>query len=125
MQETHHGCNNSTVADVQTKIRTHKEQHMSTTLTTLIASYGYIIVAVCIMLESAGLPLSGETALLLAAAAAGAGQLSICLVIAVAAIAAIVGDAGGYWLGREGGRPLLERYGRWLRLDAQKLDYIE
>src|SRR6266508_5399017 len=98
---------------------------MLTTLTQLIATYGYVIIAVCILLESAGLPLPGETALLLAAAAAGTGQLSIGVVIAVAAIAAIVGDAGGYWLGREGGRPLLERYGRWLRLDAKKLDYIE
>jgi undecaprenyl-diphosphatase len=125
MQDIHHGCNNAARAGVQPETHVHKEQRMSTTLTTLIASYGYIIVAVCIMLESAGLPLPGETALLLAAAAAGAGQLSISLVIAVAAIAAIIGDAGGYWLGREGGRPLLERYGRWLRLDAQKLDYIE
>jgi membrane protein DedA with SNARE-associated domain/membrane-associated phospholipid phosphatase len=98
---------------------------MLTTLTQLIATYGYIIIAVFILLESAGLPLPGETALLLAAAAAGTGQLSIGVVIAVAAIAAIVGDAGGYWLGRTGGRPLLERYGRWLRLDANKLDRIE
>jgi membrane protein DedA with SNARE-associated domain/membrane-associated phospholipid phosphatase len=98
---------------------------MLTTLTQLIAAYGYVIVALFILLESAGVPLPGETALLLAAAAAGTGQLSIGVVIAVAAIAAIVGDAGGYWLGREGGRPLLERYGRWLRLDADKLDRIE
>jgi membrane protein DedA with SNARE-associated domain/membrane-associated phospholipid phosphatase len=98
---------------------------MLTTLTQLIATYGYVIVAVFILLESAGLPLPGETALLLAAAAAGTGQLSIGVVIVVAALAAIVGDAGGYWLGRKGGRPLLERYGRWFRLDAAKLDSIE
>ena len=96
-----------------------------TTLSSLIATYGYIIVAICIMLESAGLPFPGETALLLAAAAAGTGQLSLPIVIAVAAVAAIVGDAGGYWLGRRGGRPLLERYGRILRMDAAKLARIE
>jgi len=96
-----------------------------TTLTSLIATYGYIIVAIFILLESAGVPLPGETALLLTGAAAGTGQLSLPIVIAVAAIAAIVGDAGGYWLGRLGGRPLLERYGRWLRLDEAKLARIE
>ena len=65
-----------------------------TTLSSLIATYGYIIVAICIMLESAGLPFPGETALLLAAAAAGTGQLSLPIVIAVAACCSDCGRCG-------------------------------
>ncbi len=91
----------------------------------LVITYGYVMVALLILLESAGLPLPGESALLLAAAYAGAGHLSIVGVIAAAAIAAVLGDTMGYWFGRRGGRPLVERYGHWLRLDESKLQWIE
>ncbi len=98
---------------------------MLDTLTQLVGTYGPLIVGLFVLLESAGLPLPGETALLVAAAAAGAHHRSIGAVIGVAAGAAIVGDAGGYWLGRRGGRPFLEHYGAWLRLDATKLERLE
>jgi undecaprenyl-diphosphatase len=94
-------------------------------LQSLIGHYGLFALGLLIALESAGLPLPGETALLILAASAGAGNVAIGMVVAVAAVAAIVGDAGGYWLGRRGGRPLLERYGRWLRFDARKFERIE
>lgn len=98
---------------------------MLNTLTQLVATYGYLVVGLFIVLESAGVPLPAETVLLVAAAAAGAGHLRLGILIAVAAGAAIVGDAGGYWLGRRGGRAFLERYGQWLHLDPQKLDRLE
>ena len=63
----------------------------------LLTQYGLLILAILIVLESAGLPLPGETMLLLAAAAAAQGVLPIGAVIAVAALAAIVGDSLGYW----------------------------
>ena len=98
---------------------------MLDTLSHLIATYGYIIVAVSILLESAGVPLPGETALLVAAASAGTGQLSIVGVIGTAAVAAIAGDSVGYWVGRRGGRPFLQRYGRYLRLNDKTVTRIE
>ena len=74
------------------------------------------------LLESAGVPLPGETALLLAAVYAGAtGQLDITIVIACAAIAAILGDNFGYWVGRQFGVKLLERYGRYIHLTRSRL----
>jgi undecaprenyl-diphosphatase len=98
---------------------------MANIVTQLVATYGYFIVALFIILESMGIPLPAETALLLAAAYAGAGHLHITLLIGIAACAAIIGDAGGYWLGRRGGRPFLLRYGRWLHLNPHRLDTIE
>ena len=59
----------------------------------LLSQYGLLILGLFIVLESAGLPLPGETMLLLAAAAAAQGLLPIGAVIAVAAGAAIVGDS--------------------------------
>jgi membrane protein DedA with SNARE-associated domain len=61
--------------------------------------------------ESAGVPLPGETALIAASILAAQGHYSIVSVIAVAASAAIMGDNAGYWIGRTGGRALLERWG--------------
>jgi membrane-associated protein len=57
--------------------------------------------------ESLGLLLPGETAILAAGVLAGSGRLEIALVLAVAAAAAIGGDAIGYLLGRRGVRMLL------------------
>jgi len=63
--------------------------------------------------ESSGLPLPGETGLVLAAILAADGKLSLPLVIAVASAGAIVGDNVGYVLGRRGIRRLLTRPGRF------------
>jgi len=76
----------------------------------LIENYGLYFLFGIICLESAGLWLPGETALIAAAVYAAKGHLSITAVIVVAAAAAIIGDNIGYWLGREGGRRLLYHY---------------
>jgi membrane protein DedA with SNARE-associated domain len=73
---------------------------------------GYLAVAVFVGVEASGVPVPGETALIGAAVLASQGELSIELVIAIAAAAAIVGDNIGYGLGRRYGRRLMERPGR-------------
>jgi membrane protein DedA with SNARE-associated domain len=87
----------------------------------LIHHYGYLAIFLFVTLESAGVPMPGETALISAAIFAGQGTLDINAVIAVAAAAAIVGDNAGYWVGREFGFPLIYRYGPALRLDEGRL----
>src|SRR6266849_8716300 len=97
--------------------------HLGTsTLTHLLATYGYLAVLLFVTIESTGIPFPGETMLLVAAIAAGTThQLSIALVIVAAASGAILGDNLGFWVGREGGYRLLRRYGRYIRLDERKL----
>jgi membrane protein DedA with SNARE-associated domain len=80
-------------------------------VTSLLISYGLVLLFAVVAAESAGVPLPGETALIAAAILAARGHYSIVAVIAVAATAAIVGDNVGYWIGRIGGRRLLERWG--------------
>lgn len=88
----------------------------------LISQHGYWAVFLIVMLESSGVPLPGETALLLAAAYAGAtGQLDISLVIAAAAAGAIIGDNFGFWIGRTWGAKLLLRYGKFIHLPEARL----
>jgi membrane protein DedA with SNARE-associated domain len=80
---------------------------------------------VLVMLESAGIPLPGETALITAGVFASRGDLNIVEVIAVAAAAAIVGDNCGYWIGRTGGRRLLERVSAIQRWSEPGLAWAE
>jgi membrane protein DedA with SNARE-associated domain len=96
------------------------------TVDELIASYGYIAIFGIILLESAGIPLPGETILIGAAIYAGSHDtLDIRLIIATAAAAAILGDNIGYWLGLKLGRKALLRWGHLLGLDQRKLDLGE
>jgi membrane protein DedA with SNARE-associated domain len=86
-----------------------------------VAHYGYFAVIVLVGLESAGVPLPGETALVSAAVFAGQGTLHIWAVIVCAALAAIVGDNAGYWVGREFGFPLIYKYGGRIGVDEGRL----
>lgn len=88
----------------------------------LILHHGYWAVFVIVMLESAGVPVPGESALLLASAYAGAThRLDILIVIATAATGAIVGDNLGYWIGRMVGAQLLDSYGRFIGVTEERL----
>jgi membrane protein DedA with SNARE-associated domain len=74
-----------------------------------LETYGLVLLFVLVAIEGCGVPLPGETALITAAVLAAGGHFNIAEVIGVAAVAAIVGDNTGYWIGRLGGRRLLER----------------
>ena len=89
-------------------------------MTHFIEHYGLVFLFGIVCLESAGLWVPGETALIAAGVYASNGHLSIAGVIGVAAAGAIIGDNIGYWLGREGGRRLLYRYA-WLTRFADRV----
>jgi membrane protein DedA with SNARE-associated domain len=79
-------------------------------VTQALIAHGLILLFAVVALESAGVPLPGETALIAASILAADGHYSIGWVIAIAAVAAIVGDNCGYWVGRHWGRRLLETW---------------
>jgi membrane protein DedA with SNARE-associated domain len=91
----------------------------------LVHHYGLIALFLVVMLESGGVPLPGETALVAASIFASQGKLNIVEVIAVAAAAAIIGDNLGYWVGRTGGRRLIERFGLLRRWSERALPWSE
>ena len=95
---------------------------MQETISGLVASYGYVVLFFLVGLESLGIPLPGETALVTAAAFAALGHLSIYAVVATAVAAAIIGDNGGYWIGHAGGIAPVRRYGRVIRLNESHLE---
>src|SRR5437764_15027722 len=83
-------------------------------MTHFITHHGLPLLFAVVMIESFGIPLPGETALIAFGVLASQGHYSIATVIVVAAAGAIVGDNLGYWLiGRLGGRALFRRW-HWL-----------
>ena len=88
----------------------------------LIQTYGLWVMFGIIMFESMGLPLPGETVLVTAALYSGTRhQISILLVVSVAAFAAIIGDNLGYLIGRSIGLRFLVRYGHYIGLHERRL----
>ena len=82
-----------------------------------LALWGYWAVGAALLLENAGLPVPGETILLLASFLAySEHKLALPWIIVVGVCAATLGDNIGFAIGSYGGRPLLERYQRTLRI---------
>jgi membrane protein DedA with SNARE-associated domain len=91
-------------------------------LTRLLQSYTYPVLLLLVLLESLGVPLPGEIALVTAAAYASSGHISIFIVVALAAFGAIVGGVLGYWIGIKGGLPLVSRYGGYIGVRKSHVD---
>jgi membrane protein DedA with SNARE-associated domain len=87
-----------------------------------IVEYGYWAVALALLCENAGIPVPGETTLLLASFLAYSEQrLHLGWIIVVGTCAATIGDNVGYAIGQYGGRPLLERYQHIFRIPQRTL----
>ncbi|GHO77441.1 hypothetical protein KSD_52120 [Ktedonobacter sp. SOSP1-85] len=96
------------------------------TLQSLLDFLGYPAVTLLILLESAGLPLPGESMVLLASFyAATSHQLQLPLIMLCAAIGAIIGDNIGFFIGRTGGRRFVERFGKYFFLKTSHLEHAE
>ena len=94
------------VASIQSFVESHSQ-------------WALLIMFALLTLESFGLPVPGETALIACSVLAAQGSLSIGWVVVVGVLAAIIGDNLGYWAARKGGRPLLKRH-RLTRSYAEK-----
>jgi membrane protein DedA with SNARE-associated domain len=91
-------------------------------LSRLLQESTYPAVFTLVMLESLGVPLPGEIALVTAAAYASLGHASIYIVITLAALGAIVGGILGYLIGLKGGLPLAAHYGKYIGVRRSDLD---
>ena len=100
-------------------------QHLPGVLHSLeptLNQFGYLAVTGLVLIEDFGIPVPGETVLILGAVYAGTGRLSIWLVALLGFVGAVLGDNVGFAIGHFGGRRLAERYGRYVFLTAERLD---
>jgi membrane protein DedA with SNARE-associated domain len=95
----------------------------------VLEQYGYLAVGGLLFLEDFGIPVPGEITMIAAAVFAGCaacsgtgGHLNIALVFLVGTLAAIIGDNLGFAVGHFGGRPVAERFGRYVFVTPQRLD---
>jgi len=91
-------------------------------LESTLSRYGYLAIAGFVLLEDFGLPVPGETILVLGAVYAGAGRMNVYLVGLIGFFAAVLGDNVGFAIGRFGGRPLIERFGRYVLITPKRLN---
>lgn len=91
------------------------------TIEELAQQYGYWAVFLGILLENVGFPIPGETVTLAGGFLAGSHQLNYWIVLADAIAGATIGGNIGYWVGRQGGWPLLVNVGRVFRVREEQL----
>jgi membrane protein DedA with SNARE-associated domain len=91
----------------------------------LIRDYGVVAVTVVLTFESFGVPLPGESLLIVASVLAGRGVLSFPSLLFFAWVGAVVGDNIGYVIGRLLGRTIMLRHGKKIGLNAERLRKVE
>jgi membrane-associated protein len=92
-------------------------------LRNLIAEYGYWAVGAALLLENTGIPVPGETILLLASFLAySRDELRLPYIILIGVCAATLGDNIGFAIGYRGGRPLLDRYRDVFRIKRETIE---
>ena len=91
-------------------------------MTQVIGDYGYLAVFVLMTLESALIPIPSEVTMVFGGFLASRGELSFFWVGLIGALANVLGSWLAYWLGIWGGRPLIERWGRYVFLKPHDID---
>lgn len=91
----------------------------------LLRDYGYAALFCVVLVENFGIPAPGQTLLITAAVLAAQGRLNLAAVLVDSSIAAIIGACVGYWIGVKGGRKLVLRFGRYVRIGEPELQRME
>lgn len=94
-------------------------------LLSFIEAHGYLAIFLVLAIESVGIPSPSEFSLLFAGYLVDKGQLHYLPTVLAAAAGSTTGAALAYYLGLRGGRPFLERYGRYLSLPPPRLAAVE
>jgi len=101
-------------------------EHLAPRLLEALVRHGYIVILLIMIVEEAGVPapIPGDGLLLFAGYLSSVGRLSLAESLGTVVLGALVGATILYWVSRRGGRALVHRYGRWLRLDERRLDQL-
>jgi len=94
-------------------------------MTDVIGDYGYYAVVVLMVLESACIPIPSEVTMVFGGFLVSRGRLDFFWVGMLGTLANVLGSWLAYWVGLVGGRPLIERWGRYIFLRKHELDRAE
>lgn len=91
-------------------------------ITFVIGTGGYAGIVVLMAINSSGIPLPSEVIMPFSGYLVYLGRFNLVLVVAAGVVGCNLGSALAYWIGAKGGRPLVERYGRWVLMSHRDLD---
>ena len=92
---------------------------------TIMETYGYAAMFICMVLENANIPIPSEIILGFAGYLVFQGVFDLNTAIIVGVVAGIVGSILSYWLGEYGGRPVLMKYGKYILFSEDKFGAAE
>jgi len=88
----------------------------------IIDAGGYTGIMALLAVNSSGVPIPSEVILPFSGYLVLKGRFNLFLVAAVGSVGCNIGSAIAYWIGNKGGRPLVDRYGRWVLMSKHDLD---
>jgi membrane protein DedA with SNARE-associated domain len=91
-------------------------------ITHVIDAGGYAGIAALMAINSSGVPLPSELIMPFSGYLVYMGRFNLVLVTLAGTVGCNIGSAIAYWIGAKGGRPLVERYGKWILLSSHDLD---
>jgi membrane protein DedA with SNARE-associated domain len=100
-------------------------EHIAATFVSLVDHYGYGGLFVAMLLANIGAPIGSEIILPAAGGLTATGHLAnLWLTILVSVVGELAGGSIGYAVGRFGGRPLVDNYGKYVHLTHENLDRV-
>lgn len=94
-------------------------------VTLIISIIGYPGILILMLLESCGIPIPSEIIMPFSGFLVSSGQLSFWIVILIGAIGNLFGSLLAYFVGLKGGRPLIEKFGKYILISKHDLDLAD
>src|SRR6266446_3191307 len=91
----------------------------------IISTLGYSGIVLLMAIESACIPLPSEIIMPFSGYLVSTGQMNLWLVALAGAVGCVLGSLVAYWAGMKGGRPLIEKYGRYVLVSRRDLDLAD
>jgi membrane protein DedA with SNARE-associated domain len=100
-------------------------EFLSAIIVAVISTLGYSGIVLLMAIESACIPLPSEIIMPFSGYLVSTGQMNLWLVALAGAVGCVLGSLVAYWVGMKGGRPLIEKYGRYLLVSRHDLDLAD
>src|SRR5512132_1040575 len=100
-------------------------EFLSGIIVATISALGYSGIVLLMAIESACIPLPSEIIMPFAGYLVSTGQMNIWVVGFAGAVGCVLGSLVAYWAGSYGGRPFIEKYGRYVLVSRHDLDIAD
>ena len=90
-----------------------------------ISSLGYLGIILLMAIESANIPLPSEVIMPFSGFLVASGRFNLWLIALAGGVGCLAGSLLSYWIGKVGGRPLIEKYGKYILVSHHDLDIAD